>query len=104
MRWLIGICGLLVAGTAGAEEPLAPLAPTPRDSGELPPRVPRLRWRSEVQTASHETRVAHREQEPPSKAARVDDLFETARGRASEGLHEAERDAEDALSAARVDA
>ncbi len=104
MRWLCGICGLLVAGTAGAQEPLTPLAPTPRDSGELPPRVPRLRWRSEVQAVSHETRTAQREPEsqPPSKAARVEDLFETARGRAGEGLHEAERDAEDALSAARA--
>lgn len=101
MRWLCGICGLLLAGTVGAQEPLAPIAPTPRDSGELPPRVPRLRWRSEVHPASHETRVVRREPEPPSRVARADDLFEAARDRATERLDEAERDAEDALSAPR---
>ena len=98
MRWLCVIYGLLLAGTVSAQGPaaLSPLAPTPRDSGELPPRVPRLRWKPEVKAVAHEVvaeaRTARRE---------ADDLFPATRSRGAEIVREAEREVEDTLSAAR---
>lgn len=106
MRWLCGICGLLLAGSVSAQEPalLAPIAPTPsRESGELPPRAARLRWKPEVRAVSHETatqtHAARRDSDSPP--ARADDLFQNVRRRGATGLGEAERDLEDTLSATR---
>ena len=99
MRWLCGICGLLATGYVSAQEPtpLAPIAPTiGRESGELPPRTARLRWRPEVRPVSHETAV-------DSHTARreADDLFQDVRRRGAAGLGAAERDLDDTLAATR---
>lgn len=106
MRWLCGICGLLLAGAVSAQEPalLAPIAPTPsRESGELPPRAARLRWKPEVRAVSHETatqtHTARRDSD--STPTRADDVFQDVRRRGAAGLGEAERDLDDTLSATR---
>jgi len=98
MRWLGGICGLLLAGTVAAQD-LAPIAPTLRDSGELPPRAARLRWKPAIQAVAHEavSEVRHARPEP-------DELFPATRRRAADNVREVERDSEDAIDAARMKA